>query len=177
MTMMTCSSVCSVKAGDRMADDVIIGSTDKRDAAFNEIINGIDMKRNLIFGIDLRNGAITESLNGSHETAVTIESADKLIIRLMGSMMARFAALEAAHSDDIHKIEPDIMDVIVLIDDMSRFAGDDNFQRGINCIKKIGGQAGYHVHIGCDDACEDDFNEFMKTGKYPVHADDTMVSL
>lgn len=160
----------------------VIGNDDERDKKYKAIIDNYVSKpfneQPLMFGVDIRGSAIRMLMNGTHETAPTIENANSLIIRLMGSMMARFTVMENAHTDDIHNIEPDIKNVVIFVDNINDVKTDDTILRGLRCIRKIGPQAGYHVYIGFnDDGNYEDFMSNRINANDSDNNDDTMITL
>lgn len=166
----------------RQSEYDVIGNDDERDDKYETIINDYINKpfneQPLMFGVDLRGSVIRTLMNGTHETAPTIEHANSLIIRLMGSMMSRFTAMENAHTDDIHNIEPDIRNVIIFVDNINDVRTDDTILRGLRCIRKIGPQAGYHVYIGFND--DNDYDDFINDRIQVNNSDnndDTMITL
>lgn len=179
---------------ERNYDINVTGSDDDRDKKFTDIIRSItgnacesdnDVVSSadnasslppLLFGIDLRGGAIRREMNGAHETAPSLERAEGLVIRLMGSMMARFTAMENAHADNIRRVDANMLDVIVIIDDIGPLSDSKNIVRGIRCLRRIGGQAGYHVIIGGRDM---DSVEELLDASNPVknRTDDLLIAL
>lgn len=134
-------------------DFIITGDDNTRDDDFKQLLIQLEHDNNgMLFGIDLRGGAIRSIMNGIHETAPTLQAAESLVIRLMGTMMARYNALENARKDDIHLVEPTIQDVTLVVDDFKSIADNENAFKGIMCIRKIGTAVGFHVILGCSDS-------------------------
>lgn len=106
----------------------------------------------MLFGIDLRGGAIRSMMNGRHETAPTLKAANGLVVRLMRTMMERCVALQKANVDDIHLVDPFVRDVTVMVDDVKQLASDGSAFNGIMCMHRIGKAVGFHVILGCSDA-------------------------
>lgn len=151
-------------------DFIITGDDKTRDDDFREILTPLEHDNNpsdgMLFGIDLRGGAIRNIMNGIHETAPTLQASESLVIRLMGTMMARYNALENARKDDIHLVEPTIQDVTLIVDDFKSIADNENAFKGIMCIRKIGAAVGFHVILGCSDSEWLDY--VLKHGVMPV---------
>lgn len=153
--------------GDERTRDAVFGDMLAQSASVSEPHFGSDAANNnasnadnrshaiisgMLFGIDLRGGAIREMMNGRYETAPTLQAANGLVIRLMGTMMARYNVLENANADDIHLVEPSIRDVTIMVDDVKPMASDEDAFRGVMCMRRIGEAVGFHVILGCSDA-------------------------